>query len=77
MNVIRVAAKGAEIVAGIGIDTMITTAAKNTIPETYGVFGTAQKVCVKAGSIGLSMIATRALAHTIDEYLDELEEALG
>ena len=77
MNAIRIAAKGAEIVAGIGIDQMITTAANNTIPKTYGLFGFTQKVCIKAGSIGLSIVATHALAKTIDEYLDELEEEMG
>lgn len=76
MNVVRVAAKGAEIVAGIGIDQMITTVANNTIPKSYGLCGFAQKVCIKAGSVGLSIVATHALAKTIDEYLDELEAEL-
>lgn len=76
MEGIRIAAKGAEILAGVGIDAMITTAAKTFVPESYGIFGTAQKVCIKFGSIGLSLVATKALSKTIDEYLDELEEAL-
>lgn len=75
MEAIRIAAKGAEVLAGVGIDAMITTAAKTFIPDSYGIFGTAQKVCIKFGSVGLSLVATRALSKTIDEYLDELEEA--
>ena len=76
MNAVRVGLKGFEVVAGIGIDTMITTLANKVIPETYGVVGMAQKVCIKAGSIGLSLVATKALGDTIDEYLDALEEEI-
>lgn len=76
MNGVRFAAKGFELVAGIGIDAMITTVANNVIPETYGLIGKAQKICIKCGSVGLSIIATKALEKTIDEYLDALEEEL-
>jgi hypothetical protein len=65
---------GIEIVAGIGVDTMITTAANAVMPKSFGLCGILQKVCVKAGSIGLSLVAGRAITKAIDEYLEEAKD---
>ncbi len=64
---------GMEIVTGIGVDTMLTTAANTFIPKSYGLCGVFQKVCIKAGSIGLSLVASRAITKAIDEYLEEVK----
>ena len=74
MSLIKLAKVGFETVAGIGIDTMITTAANKVIPESYGAFGVAQKICIKAGSIGLTLVATKALGDVIDDYVDSIAE---
>lgn len=64
---------GIEIISSVGIDTMITAVANKVLPTSYGLFGAAQKICVKVGSVGLSLVAGRAITKTIDEYLEELK----
>lgn len=73
MAPIAIIKTGIEIVSGIGIDTMITAAAKQIIPQSYGLFGLAQKACVKIGSIGLSLVAGKAITNTLDQYIDEIK----
>lgn len=64
---------GVEIISAIGVDAMITTAANLCMPKTYGLMGLAQKVCVKTGSVGLSLVAARSITKAIDEYVEEFK----
>ena len=66
---------GVDVVAGIGVDAMITTAANLCIPKTYGIFGLAQRFCIKTGSIGLGLVAGRAIAEAIDGYVEDIKTA--
>jgi hypothetical protein len=67
-----------EIVAGIGIDTILTGIAKATVPAAIGIPGIFQKVCIKAATLGLSFAAVEGIERCAKtcakEVLDVIEQ---
>jgi len=63
--------------SAIGIDTLLSTAANLIVPGGAGLFGAAQKICVRVGVAGLSMLAAdaidRRMMDTINEACDKME----
>lgn len=65
-----------DVAAGVGVDVILTAIAKNVVPQSFGVPGAIQKVCVKAASIGLSFVASEAMDKVVRDYVKEISDEL-
>lgn len=72
---------GIELVAGAGIDLILTGIANTVVPASFGLPGLVQKVCIKTASIGISLVVTDAidkvLKTTADDIVTAYKEALN
>lgn len=55
-----------EVLATLGIDAIVSGVADKYVPKTYGFAGVCQKICTKAASLGVSIIAADALETSLD-----------
>ena len=66
---------GFDIVAGAGVDTILTGIVDAVIPTSYGLPGIIQKVCIKTATIGISVVAAEAMDRVIKSYVKEIAES--
>lgn len=64
-----------EVVAGVGIDTILTGIAKIAVPTAIGIPGLFQKVCIKAATLGISFVAVDAMDKCVKTTAKELVES--
>ncbi len=65
---------GFDIVAGSGVDVILTGIAKNVVPSAFGLPGLIQKTCIKAATLGISFIAAEAMDSVVRSYAKMLAE---
>jgi hypothetical protein len=64
------------VLASIGVDAILTGIAATAVPKTFGLPGLAQKVCIKAGTIGLSLVVGDAIDNTISKYAKSIADQI-
>lgn len=78
---IQAAKIGFCLVASVGVDTVLTGIVATVLPKSYGIPGLVQKLCVKAGTLGLSMVAADAIEGSVEKYIkvvsDEIDKELN
>ena len=65
---LEIAEIGFCFISSVGVDTVLTGLASTVLPKTYGFPGLIQKICVKAGTVGLSLVAADAIDNVVGKY---------
>ena len=76
VNKLQYISTGFCVLASIGVDAILTGVALTVLPATYGLPGFAQKICVKAGTIGMSLVIGDAIDTTISKYAKSLADGI-
>lgn len=64
------------LLASVGVDTVLTGVVATVLPKAYGLPGIAQKLCVKAATIGLSMVAADAIEDSVEKCVKTVSDAI-
>lgn len=64
------------LLASVGVDAVLTGVVATVLPTSYGLPGLAQKLCVKAGTIGLSMVAADAIENSVEKCIKTVSEEI-
>lgn len=66
---------GAELIAGAGVDLILTGIAKAVVPPSFGLPGLVQKLCIKTATLGISLVIADAIDNVLKTTADEIVEA--
>ena len=72
----EIALIGFDVVAGAGVDVILTGIAKAAVPASYGLPGLIQKICIKTATVSLSFIAAEMLDRTLRKYAKEFADSV-